>query len=76
MPQREIKLRTQKKKKKKTYDGVKESGLADVWKTDDSGFQAHAYFRGETSLLQSQNSDQLGGFRGEEGVVSEEMMRL
>lgn len=45
MPQREIKLRTQKKKKKKTYDGVKESGLADVWKTDDSGFQAHAYFR-------------------------------
>lgn len=62
MPEREReskKLIITTQKKKRTYDGVKESGLPDIWKTNDSGFEAHAYCGRKASLLQSQNSHEL-----------------
>lgn len=61
----------------KTYNGVKESGFSDVGKTDDSSFQAHAYFGRKTSfLLECQNSDELGITGEEKLVMGSEMKRL
>jgi len=60
MPQRRRRVKKNDKCINGTYDGVKKSRLSDVRKTDDTSFQTHAYFGGKASLLESQNSDELG----------------
>jgi hypothetical protein len=38
--------RARERQREMTYDGVEESGLADIREANDAGSKAHAYFGG------------------------------